>query len=174
MSFLANFKNHYKQNKFSRIIVQLLLVLLVYFSIRAWQSMDNIQGEAPIIVASMLNGKNFDLREYQSKPVLVHFWATWCPICQFENSNIVNIAKDYQVITIVSWSEGAAQVREYLKKENLSLPVIVDEDGEWAKVYGVKGVPASYIIDENGMIQFIEKGFTSETGLRLRLWWLEK
>jgi len=174
MSIFTSIRNSYKQNKFVRIIIQLIFVLLIYFSIRTWQSMDNIQGEAPVIVASRLNGENFDLRKQQSKPVLVHFWATWCPICQFENSNIANIAKDYQVITIASWSEGEAQVAEYLKKENLNLPVIVDEDGEWAKVYGVKAVPASFIIDSQGMIQYIEKGFTSETGLRLRLWWLEK
>lgn len=66
------------------------------------------------------------------------------------------------------------QVREYLKRENLSYPVIVDEDGEWANVYGVKAVPASYIIDSKGVIRFIEKGYSSETGLRLRLWWLEQ
>jgi len=174
MSVLEKLKNSYKQNKIVRIIVQLFLVLLVYFSIRTWQSMENIQGEAPVIVGTMLNGKHFDLREQQSKPVLVHFWATWCPICQFENSSIANIAEDYQVITVASWSEGEAQVREYLEKENINMPVIVDEDGEWAKVYGVKGVPASFIVDSKGVIKFIEKGFTSETGIRIRLWWLEE
>ena len=135
--------------------------------------MDNIQGMAPAIVATTLKGETFDLRDHQSKPVLVHFWATWCPICEFENSNIVNIAEDYQVITVASWSETEAEVREYLRKEGLNLPVIVDEDGEWAKVYGVKAVPSSFFVDKKGFIQFVEKGYTSEVGMRARLWWLE-
>ncbi|VAW54770.1 hypothetical protein MNBD_GAMMA07-2798, partial [hydrothermal vent metagenome] len=97
----------------------------------------------------------------------------WCHICEFENSNIANIAKDYDVITIASWSESATQVKAYLQKEKLNFPVIVDEDGEWAKVYGVKGVPASFVLDKTGVIQYIETGYTSEMGLRLRLWWLE-
>ncbi len=156
-----------------RFSLQILLLLLIYFSLRAWKSMDYIKGDAPVINAITLKGKPFDLRQHRSKPILVHFWATWCHICQFENSNIENIAKDYDVITIASWSESATQVKAFLKKENLHLPVIVDEDGEWAKVYGVKGVPASFIVDRKGVIQFIETGYTSEIGLRLRLWWLQ-
>ncbi|RDH82349.1 MAG: protein disulfide oxidoreductase [endosymbiont of Galathealinum brachiosum] len=173
MIFLANAKQIYKKNKFIRLIFQVLIFLLIYLSIRAWQSVDNIQGSAPVIIATTLEGEKFDLREYQSKPVLVHFWATWCPVCQFENSNIANLVGDYQVITIASWSETDVQVRAYLADKGLSMPVIVDEDGEWAKVYGVKAVPSSFIIDPQGVIQFIEKGYTSEIGLRLRLWWLE-
>jgi len=163
----------YRQHKWFRITLQLLLFLGVILSLRAWQSRHNIQGEAPVIVARQLSGEHFDLRAQQSKPLLVHFWATWCPVCKFENSNIASLAKDHQVITIASWSEGEAQVSEYLKKEGLNLPVIVDENGEWAKVYGVRAVPASFIIDGNSMIQFVETGYTSEMGLRLRLWWLQ-
>ncbi len=163
----------YKQHKWFRFVVQLGLLLIIIFSMRAWQSRHSIEGVAPIIVATTLSGQHFDLREQSPKPVLVHFWATWCPVCQFENSNIANLAKDYQVITIASWSEGEAEVSAYLKKENLNMPVIVDEDGEWAKVYGVKAVPASFIIDGEGMIKFVETGYTSESGLRLRMWWLQ-
>ena len=163
----------YKKHKIIGIVLQVLLLVAVYFSLRAWKSKDFIEGAAPVINATTLQGEPFDLRAHRSKPVLVHFWATWCHICQFENSNIVNIAKDYDVITLASWSESAAQVKAYLQKEKLDFPVIVDEDGEWAKVYGVRGVPASFVIDKAGVIQFIETGYTSEIGLRLRLWWLE-
>jgi len=163
----------YKQHKWLRFIIQLGLFLLIIAVLRAWQARDAIEGKAPIIVARTLDGQHFDLREQQSKPVLVHFWATWCPVCQFENASIASLAQDYTVMTIASWSEGEAEVSAFLKKENLSLPVIVDEDGEWAKVYGVKAVPASFIIDAAGDIQFIETGYTSEAGLRLRMWWLQ-
>ena len=173
MSFFDNTKQAYKKNKYIRLVFQLMFFLLIYFSIRTWQSVDNIQGKAPVIVAVTLEGEKVDLRKYQSRPVLVHFWATWCPVCQFENSNIANLVEDYQVITIASWSETETQVKTYLTDEGLSMPVIVDEDGEWAKVYGVKAVPSSFFIDSKGVIQFVEKGYTSELGLRLRLWWLE-
>ncbi len=150
-----------------------MLLLLLIFIIRSWQSRGHIEGAAPVILASTIKGQVFDLREQQSKPILVHFWATWCGICKLENSNIVNLAKDYQVMTIASWSDGPEQVKQYLESEQLDFPVIVDEDGEWAKVYGVKAVPASFIVDSNGQVQFVEVGYTTEMGLRLRLWWLQ-
>lgn len=173
MNFMSRIIHIFKQNKMLSILLQILLLLVVYFSLRTWKSMDFIEGDAPVINDVTLNGVAFDLREHRSKPMLVHFWATWCHICEFENSNIANIAKDYDVITIASWSESATQVKAYLQKEKLNFPVIVDEDGEWAKVYGVKGVPASFVLDKTGVIQYIETGYTSEMGLRLRLWWLE-
>jgi len=163
----------YKSNKTVRVLLQVLLIIIVYFSVRYWKSLDAIQGAAPVIVAQTLQGDGFDLRQQRDKPLLVHFWATWCPVCKYENSNVASIVGDYQVITLASWSEGAEQVKDYLQQENLSMPVIVDEDGEWAKVYGVKGVPASFFIDGNGDIQYIESGYTTELGYRLRMWWLE-
>lgn len=163
-----------KKNKVLSILLQFIIVLTVYLVIRAWQSVDNIKGQAPVIFATSLNNEKIDSRRFQTKPLLIHFWATWCPICQFENNNIENIANDYQVISIASWSGGAAEVRQYLRDEQLNFPVvIIDENAEWAKVFAVKGVPTSFIVDKKGEIQFIEKGYTSEIGLRLRLWWLQ-
>ena len=52
-------------------------------------------------------------------------------------------------------------------------PTIVDQDSRLADLFGVKGVPTSYIIDGNGNIRFTEVGLTSGWGLRLRLWWAE-
>ena len=170
---LERLQVYYKQYFMLRFVVQFTVILILYFSIRYWKSLDNIQGVAPVIHDITLSGENFDLREQKTKPLLVHFWATWCPMCELENSNIASIAKDYQVITIASWSEGKTQVANYLKQQGLELPVIVDESGEWAKLYGVKAVPSSFVIDKQGNIQFIETGYTTEPGLRLRLWWLE-
>jgi len=168
-----NLTHYYKQHKWLRVFSQLLLFLLIVIVVRTWQSRDYIEGAAPIIVGTTLNAQVIDLRTPRSQPLLVHFWAVWCRICQFENPTIARLAENYSVISIASWSEGEAQVREYLKQQNLNFPVIVDEDGEWAKVYGVRAVPTSFIVDTNGDIRFIETGYTSEWGLRLRLWWAE-
>ena len=174
MTLLVKIKYFYKSKFIIRFIVQILLIALVYFSIRYWKSLDDIKGISPVIQSETLNGYKFDLREKKSKPILVHFWATWCPICKFENPNVVALNKDYQVITIASWSEGKTEIANYKKSHDLDFSVIVDEDGEWAKLYGVKSVPASFFIDRKGMVRFIEKGYTSEIGFRLRMWWLSR
>lgn len=162
----------YKKHLAMRVATQLVVILIIYFAIRYWKSLDDIRGVAPIIKAVDLDGNKIDLRQYKNKPVLIHFWASWCPVCQFENSNIESLTSDYQVVTIASWSGNEVEVKEYLKKENINMPVIVDDYAEWAKLYSVKSVPASFFVDANGEIQFIENGYTSEAGFRLRLWWL--
>ncbi len=156
-----------------RISLQLFFIGAVYFSFRAWQLRDAVSGPAPAIEGQLTTGEGIRLSDYRGRPVLVHFWATWCPTCRFENAGIDAIANDHAVISVASWSEGAAEVRQFMRQEELDMPVIVDENGELARLYGVRGVPASYLVDKNGIIRFVESGFTTETGLRLRLWWLE-
>lgn len=176
---ISSIRHHYtrltaflKQHRWLSWLLQLCLIVLVFVAVRGYQLRDAVQGEAPIIHGQLLNGETFNLSNYRGQPVLVHFWATWCPVCKMENSNIAAIAQERRVITVASWSEGAQAVAEYMRQENLDMPVLVDDEGRWARVYGVNAVPSSFILDENGMIQFVESGYTTEIGLRWRLWWL--
>ena len=164
-------KNKIKNNSWLKIAIQLLLVLLLMAGIGAWKTKDAVRGEAPMIVGELLSGEPFNLSEHRGKPVLVHFWATWCPVCQFENSTIDQLSNDYTVISLASWSKGKAEVMAFMRAENVHMPVLLDTDGEWAKLYGVKAVPASFILNKQGNIQFVTSGFTTSLGLRLRLWW---
>ena len=118
----------------------------------------------------MLGGESLDLSELRGKPVLVHFWATWCPVCRTQDGSIHNLAKDYQVLSIASSSGDAGQVRQYLDREALDFPVMLDETGELGNRWGVRGFPSSFIIDSSGEIRSIAVGYTTEIGLRMRLW----
>jgi peroxiredoxin len=107
----------------------------------------------------------------EGEPMLVHFWATWCPICALENSSIQSISEDYHVVTIAMQSGNEDELKRFMQQEGLSFPVIADEYGEISKQWSVRGVPASFIISPDGEIRFIEVGYTSGLGLRARLWW---
>jgi len=153
-----------------KILLEVLIIALLYWGIRYYQQQDIVKGQAPVIQGVMLDQKAINWSDYQGKPLLVHFWATWCRVCQFEQDSIEAIAKDYQVITIASWSDDS---REYMQKHGLSFPVLDDQQGHWAKRYGISAVPVSFMLDADGKIAFIESGYSSEIGLRLRLGWLE-
>jgi thiol-disulfide isomerase/thioredoxin len=102
--------------------------------------------------------------------VLVHFWATWCPICRLEQDSIASIAADWPAITIATTSGSAEELSDYLREDGLTMPVLLDEHGEIARRWGVQGVPATFIVDGDNIIRHAGMGFATEIGLRLRLW----
>ncbi|MCK5386592.1 MAG: redoxin family protein, partial [Gammaproteobacteria bacterium] len=95
----------------------------------------------------------------------------WCPVCKLEQSNIENIAKDHPVITIAMQSGDNKELSQFMRQEKLSFKVINDESGKLSRTYNIRGVPVSFVINKDNKIEFLEVGYTTELGLRLRLWW---
>ena len=61
-------------------------------------------------------------------------------------------------------------VQQYMREQGVTFPVINDADGQLSSAWGVRGVPASFIVDTEGKIKYVEIGYTTEIGLRIRLW----
>jgi len=114
--------------------------------------------------------KQINSRDYVGKPLLIHFWATWCPACKFEASNIQSLSKEYQIITIAINSGTDNEINAYLKERALSFDVINDDDGKFASQFSVASFPTTFIYDSNAKIKFSEVGYTSTLGLKLRMW----
>ena len=160
-----------KSGKWLRRGVELLIVIVIIFGVRAWQQRDVVKGEAPQLIGAMLDGKPYILPSKPAHPVLVHFWATWCPICRTEQGSIESLANDNpDVITIAMQSGSAGAVQQYMRDQAVNFPVINDPDGRISSAWGVRAVPASFIIDTDGKVRYVEIGFTTEIGLRFRLW----
>lgn len=159
------------KKKYSRWIIEIIVILVVITAVRLWMQRDVVSGEAPNIMAQLLSGQSFDLYQSKQRPILIHFWATWCPVCKLEQSNIENISKDHALISIVMQSGNDKEIKEYMFKENLTFKVINDEMGTLSKKYNVRGVPVSFVVDKENKIKFVEVGYSTELGLRLRLWW---
>jgi len=152
------------------ILINSLIFLSVYYAAYSYQTRNAPSGIAPEIKGVMLDGSIFPGLAEVEKPVLVHFWATWCRVCEFEHGNISRIAADYPVVGIASQSGSLADVASYVEKHEVTYPILVS-NGENAQRWGITGYPTSFIVDENNEITFTEVGFTSEMGLRFRLWW---
>ncbi|MCG6968394.1 MAG: protein disulfide oxidoreductase [Gammaproteobacteria bacterium] len=153
-----------------RLAFDIALVFLVFIAVKTYMQRHLVEGAAPPIEGRLLTGELVNLQTYQGQPVLVYFWATWCPVCKLEQNAIDSISKNHTVVSIAMNSGNAIEVNTYLQENNLNFPVIVDEYGDIAKQFGVRGVPTSFIIDAEGNIAFSEMGYTTGWGLRLRLW----
>lgn len=164
-----------KKRRWLRLSLEILLIVAIIFGIRAWQQKDLVSGEAPSFQSVMLDGKTVNLEDYRGKPFILHFWAEWCPFCKIEEGSMTNIQKDWQFLSVAYQSGDKAQVSKHMKERGLEQwPTIVDKDNRLGDLFGVKGVPTSYIIDGEGNIRFTEVGLTSGWGLRARLWWADR
>lgn len=167
MNKIKSIKNFFTSWK--KWLLEIVLIILLITGVRLYQQRDMVSGHAIAISGEFTTEQALDWTAYQGRPLLLHFWATWCPVCRFEQDSIQSISKDYPVLSIASWSEDTIN---YMQQNGLDFPALDDVEGEWAKQYGVKAVPTTFIIGPEGNIEFIESGFSSEIGLRLRLWWL--
>ena len=151
--------------------IEALVFVILIAGLRAWQQRDMVSGSAPALQGVTLAGAPYELPAHPGKPVLVHFWATWCPICRAEQDSIAGIAHDHpDTITIAMQSGSAEQVMRHMRGQEIAFPVINDQDGKISGRWGVNAVPASFIIAPDGRIRFVEVGYTTGIGLRLRLW----
>ncbi len=153
-----------------RWLVKIGLVFLVLGGVQWWQARPLAKGEAPLLVGLDTTGARVDLRNLRGEPVLVHFWASWCPVCRAMDGFVDAIARDHRVLTVALQSGAAGEILSYLQAADLDFPVVPDPDGSIARRWGVGGVPASFVIDPEGRIASATAGLSTEPGLRLRLW----
>lgn len=109
---------------------------------------------------------------HANKPILIHFWATWCPVCKVEAPNIQILSKHYNVITIAVKS-NIDQINNYMEQNNLDFKVINDSDGFMAKQFNIAVYPTTFIYNKDKKLIFSEVGYTSTFGMWVRLLWAE-
>ena len=106
----------------------------------------NVEGQAPALA---------DLR---GKPVVVEFWATWCPPCLALIPHLKDLhekhAEDGLTILTVHASDGAQKkaVESFAKKNKITYPIGLDTTGRVMSAYGVREIPHAFVIDRAGKV----------------------
>jgi thiol-disulfide isomerase/thioredoxin len=159
-----------------RLAIELAVFVAIFVAVRAWQRRGVIEGAAPRLEAVDVVGERVALASgTESGPTLVHFWATWCGVCEAMDGNVAAVAEDTNVITVAVRSGDARAIVASLDEEGLvtnerpAFRVIADPNGAIASAWGVSAFPTSFVIDEEGAIRSVEVGYTTELGLRARL-----
>ena len=151
-------------------LINLVLILLVVAGVQWWKTRPLASGAAPSLVGLTRDGRTLDLAEFRGQPVLIHFWATWCPVCRLMDGAIDDLAHDYPVVTVALQSGTPEDLGRFMQEHGLHFPVIADPDGQLATRWGVRGVPSTFIVDANKQIRQSTVGASTEWGLRVRLW----
>ena len=144
-------------------------VAIILFSGQFLFSSNKLQGKPPLIAEHTIEGR--DVAGMVDKgPVIIYFWAEWCGICKMMQSAVSAVLEEYPGITIAVRSGTDSQVEAYLRQYQLNWPVVNDPNSEVAQQYGVKGVPSLIIVNKKGEVSLIASGYTSEIGIKFRIW----
>jgi thiol-disulfide isomerase/thioredoxin len=112
---------------------------------------------APDLTVKDLEGKDVTLSSLKGSVVLVNFWATWCPPCREEIPSMIKLnkamaGKSFRMLAISIDEGGKEAVQKFFKGSN-DLPAYLDTDGKISQLYGTTGVPETFIVDKQGIIQ---------------------
>jgi peroxiredoxin len=111
--------------------------------------------DAPDFELPDASGKRWSLRSLRGRPVLLNFWATWCPPCVDEVPSIEDLATalgDDAVVLAVSLDEDWAALKRFFPR-GTPLPVLLDQSKEVPKKYGTEKYPETYLIDAKGQVR---------------------
>lgn len=146
-------------------------VAVVLLGVRACQGRTLAAGPAPHLQGVTLQGDSVSLGGVGGdEPVMVHFWATWCGVCRASEGNVQSLSRDHRVITVATRSGSSGDVSRYMAQHGVDFDVLQDPSGQLAQRFGVRAFPTSFFIDPDGTIRSAEVGYTTELGMRLRLW----
>jgi len=133
-----------------------------------------VGSKAPDFTLPDLDGESVSLSDFSGKPILINFWNTGCPPCRSEMpylQEVYDAQKDTElVMLIINLGESPATISDFLQSKGLSLPIIIDTDGDLARTYVLSGIPTTFFVDRDGIIKSKVIGaFPNEAAIDSRL-----
>ncbi|HEX7052077.1 MAG TPA: TlpA disulfide reductase family protein [Longimicrobiales bacterium] len=155
----------------SRLLTALVLAGIGVVVVLGWLERDRFTPaetghRAPAYAAPSLAGDTVSLRSLRGRVVLLNVWATWCPPCRWEMPALNHVYRELhdQGLEVVAVSVDAApggiealsaadgSVRKLVDKWGLDFDVLLDPQARVQRLFGVTGLPTTFIIGRDGEI----------------------
>ena len=123
---------------------------------------------APDFTLTTAAGETFKLSDLRGTPVVLNFWATWCPPCRAELPELQAASERLtgQVAIVgVNQAEAPAEVGAFAEKLGLTFAIPLDQDAEVSRLYRVRSLPTTFFIDRSGVIRQMQIGPVTEATL---------
>ncbi len=101
-------------------------------------------------------GKLWKLSDLKGKVVFINFWATWCVTCKAEMPSKEALynsmqGKPFQMLGML-FKDDPSNLAAYYKTQKVSIPTLISPNNEAGKLFGITGVPESFLLDKNGIV----------------------
>jgi thiol-disulfide isomerase/thioredoxin len=160
-----------------RWVVDVALILLVFAVVQYFVTRDVVRGPLPLLQGQATDGSPLTSEQWRAAhpdaAFMLYVWATWCPICKTVEGNVDAVARDAPLLTLAMQSGDGAQVERFLAARGYRWTTLVDSDAFLSRQLGVDAVPTLIFVDRAGQVRAVTQGYTTEIGIRLRLWWAE-
>ncbi|MGP4039465.1 redoxin domain-containing protein [Gracilibacillus sp. D59] len=117
---------------------------------------------APDFELETLNGETVKLSDYRGEPVMLNFWATWCPPCRAEMPDMQRFYQDTGMnilaINMTKTESNFEDIGQFVKEHGLTFTIPLDQKNIVGDRYQIRPIPTTYMIDSNGVIQFFVFG----------------
>jgi len=117
-----------------------------------------IGNTAPDFKLATLDGGEAALSDYLGSPVMLNFWATWCPPCRAEMPDMERFYQDTEIevlaVNLLEAERTIDDVDQFVDEYELTFPILLDEIIEVAMIYEIQPIPTTFMIDSEGTIQF--------------------
>jgi len=112
--------------------------------------------DVPRVALRSVDGEKIVLEDFRGKVLFLNFWATWCGWCVREMPSMEKLYKDFKdkglVILAVDVRESAQKATSFWRRHNLTFPSVLDQSGMASLAFGVRGLPATFLIDRKGRL----------------------
>jgi peroxiredoxin len=112
---------------------------------------------APDFTLPNLESQMVSLSAFRGKVILLNIFATWCPPCVEEMPSMQKLymalnGEDFEILAVSIDTDGARTVAPFMRKHKLNFPALTDTEGVIKRLYRIRGIPESYIIDRSGKV----------------------
>lgn len=150
------------------IAAGLFLLLIAFLALLFW-AMVNTPGAvkigkpAPDFTLTSFKGNTYSTADLRGMVIVVNFWGSWCGICRDEADELQAAWEGYRksgkvAFLGVDFADNAADGKAYLEAYNVTYPNGEDTNSSISRLYGVDGVPETFIIDQEGILAYVKIG----------------
>lgn len=145
------------------LAVLAILLILAVGLLRSQQGTVNVGQRIPDFTLTTFDGQSIRTADLRGKVLVINFWASWCKPCEQEAADLEAAWRFYKargdvVFLGVDYVDTEPEARAYLEKFEITYPNGPDLGTRISQAFRIRGVPETYIVDQNGILQFVQIG----------------